>query len=353
MTSAFAARRAGHRDAATRLERAALTADTSAFPAANDLGVLLAAAGDADGAVVALRRAVGANARYALGWFNLGVVLARLGPQHVLASQGALARAFTLDPALRDRKRVPTSDDRTYRSGLDVSRPLPPAWSVASSQREAPARTAGLAALLLGIFTLSRVLTSTGSGRGLAETWLGPIERAGGRLRGRFRHPAIAFAATLAVFAWPLVHDPGGGLTAALAGGLGLLVLVALVARSRALAAGRPEQRTWAPGVILGLGAAAGGFTWAPLPVLGETASARQHWAAPVALAAVALPLVALTVWADIPLTRSLAAAALVMAASLLTPVKPIDGGAIAAAGGTAAGLAGVGLALLLALGLV
>jgi hypothetical protein len=82
-------------------------------------------------------------------------------------------------------------------------------------------------------------------------------------------------------------------------------------------------------------------------------AGARLHWAAPVALACVALPLVVMTAWLDIPLTRALAASALVMAASLLTPVKPVDGGAISAAGGAAAGLCGLGLAALLLLGLV
>jgi hypothetical protein len=70
-------------------------------------------------------------------------------------------------------------------------------------------------------------------------------------------------------------------------------------------------------------------------------------------VAVVAVPLVIATAWSDVPLTRSLAAAALIMAASLLTPVKPVDGGAIAAAGGTAAGLTGIALAVLLALGLV
>jgi cellulose synthase operon protein C len=113
------------------------------------------------------------------------------------------------------------------------------------------------------------------------------------------------------------------------------------------------RQRTWAPGVVFGLGAAVAGLLWTPLPVLGEKASPRTHWAAPAALAVVAVPLVLATVWLDVPLTRSLAAAALVMAASLLTPIKPVDGGAIAAAGGTAAGLAGIALAAVLALGLV
>ncbi len=59
-----------------------------------------------------------------------------------------------------------------------------------------------------------------------------------------------------------------------------------------------------------------------------------------------------MTAWLDIPLTRALAASALVMAASLLTPVKPVDGGALSAAGGTAAGLCGLSLAALLLLGL-
>jgi hypothetical protein len=103
----------------------------------------------------------------------------------------------------------------------------------------------------------------------------------------------------------------------------------------------------------LGLGTALAGLTWTPLPVLKDGADARTHWAGPVALALLALPLVLCTAWLDVPLTRALATAALVMAASLLTPIKPVDGGAIAAAGGTAAGLTGIGLAALLALGLV
>jgi hypothetical protein len=176
-------------------------------------------------------------------------------------------------------------------------------------------------------------------------------------LLGRLGHPAIAVLATLAVFFLPLVRSPGAGLSAALASLLGLLVLLGAVARARARALARdpqPErQRSWPPGVLFGLGAAAGGLFWAPLPVLGERAGARAHWAAPVALAFVAIPLLLLAVWTDVPLARTLAAAALIMAASALTPVKPVDGGALAAAGGTAAGLAGVGLAALLLLGLV
>lgn len=358
MTAAFAAHRAGHDHSALALNQRALWIDPTAYPAANDAGVLLARAGRDQAAVAALRRAVGANERYALGWFNLGVVLSDMGLRRLPASQGALAQAFALDPALRDRKREPTIDARTYRSGVDVSRPLPGEWTFAASQRRAPEKTVGLVATLLLAFGLARTLGSARSGRGLADTWLGRLADATARVRlpGPLRHPLVAILATLAALLWPLARDPGGGVTAAVAGALGVLVLVAVALRARAAVArraGEPGgQESWAPGVAFGVGTAAAGFTWAPLPVLRE-ASARLHWAAPVALACVALPLVVMTAWLDIPLTRTLAAAALVMAASLLTPVKPVDGGAISAAGGVAAGLTGLGLAVLLLLGLV
>jgi tetratricopeptide (TPR) repeat protein len=358
MTTAFAAERAGHHATALRLNRGALWADKTAYPAANDLGVLLARQGRDDEAVAVLRRAVGANRDYALGWFNLGVVLGGMGLRHLPASQGSLARAFALDPALRDREREPTIDARTYRTGLDVSRPLPPEWRFAATQRRAPEKTVGLAALLLVGFGLARALTATRSGRELANTWLEPLGKTAGRVRlpAALRHPAFAVAATLAVVLWPLARNPSGGASAALAGALGLLVLVAAALRARALIARRAseggEQDSWTPGVVFGLGAAAAGLTWAPLPVL-RKAGPRVHWAAPVALACIALPLVTMTAWLGIPLTRALAASALIMAASLLTPIKPVDGGAIAAAGGTAAGLTGLALAVLLVLGLV
>jgi tetratricopeptide (TPR) repeat protein len=358
-TAAAVAARTARADEAIRRSRAALAADPTTFPAANDLGVLLARAGRHEEAAAALRRAVGANERYALGWFNLGVVLSKMGPLHLPAAQGSLGRAFTLAPALRDRERVPTLDSRTYRSGLDLGRPLPPEWSFASSQRRAPAKTAGLAAILLIALGLGRALSSTKSGREIAETWLGPFLQAIARvpIPAVLRRPAIAAVATLAILLYPLARDPGGGLTAAIAGSAALALLVVVVVRVRAATARRhgdkAAQESWPPGVLFGAGTAVAGLTWTPLPVLREGAKARVHWAAPVVLAVLAIPLVVFTAWLDVPLVRAIATAALVMAASLLTPIKPVDGGAIAAAGGTAAGLTGLGLAALLALGLV
>ena len=358
-TAAAVAARGGREDDAIRRNRAALAADPTMFPAANDLGVLLARAGRYDEAVAALRRAVGANEQYALGWFNLGVVLSKMGPLHLPAAQGSLGRAFTLAPVLRDRERVPTLDSRTYRSGLDLGRPLPPKWEFAESQKQAPAKTAGLAAILLIALTLGRSLANTRSGREMAETWLGPFLRAIARvpIPGILRKPVVALVATLAILLYPLARDPGGGLTAAIAGSAALALLVVVVVQVRAATARRhgdpAAQESWPPGVVFGAGTAIAGLTWAPLPVLREGAKARVHWAAPLALALVAIPLVLFTAWLDVPLARAVATAALVMAASLLTPIKPVDGGALAAAGGTAAGLTGLGLAALIALGLV
>ena len=120
--------------------------------------------------------------------------------------------------------------------------------------------------------------------RSLAESWLAPL----GRATERFTflrvlgHPAIAIAATLLVFVAPLARDPSGGVTAAIAGVLGLCLLLAAALRGRSVAGGG-EQRTWPPALAFGLGGAAAGVSWAPLPVLGDKASPRLHWAAPAA----------------------------------------------------------------------
>lgn len=115
MTAGYAATLAGDDTAAVRLDTAALASDPGAYPAANDLGVTLLRLGRREEAVEALRRAVGARPSYALGWFNLAVA-----QPFSLASQGAYARAYALDPGLRDRPREPTVDTGIYPTGLDL-----------------------------------------------------------------------------------------------------------------------------------------------------------------------------------------------------------------------------------------
>ena len=78
-----------------------------------------------------------------------------------------------------------------------------------------------------------------------------------------------------------------------------------------------------------------------------------MHRAAPLALALLGLALTLLGAWLHVPLTRALAVVALVIAASLLTPVKPIDGGLVGSKGGAAAGLGALALAALAVAGIL
>ncbi len=359
MTAAHVEAQAGRLGEAARLNRAALEADPTTYPAANDLGVLLARMGDNEGAVRALRRAVGGNEGYALAWFNLGVVHGRMGPLHVLASQGALARAIELDEDFRGRKAEPTLDATTYRTGLDLSRPLPPEWTFAGSQSGRPAAVAGGAAILLLTLSLGRSLVSRTGGRGFADRWLEPASRALNRvpLLERLTAPALGIVAALAILAWTLVRESGGGTATALTLLAGLALLVAAVLGTRVLVARRAgadvRQATWPPGLVFGLGAGAAGFAWVPLPsVTTPEEDVRLRRAAPAAAGLIGVTLIALTAWLDVPVTRALAVAALIMAASMLTPVKPLDGAAIAKAGAAGATLAALGLGALALLGL-
>jgi cellulose synthase operon protein C len=357
MTAGFVADRAGEVETAARYDAATLTSDPGAFPAANDLGVELARLHRNDEAVTALRRAVGARPDYALGWFNLGVVYSRMGPARVLESQGALARAFELDPALRDRRRVLTIDAQTYRTGLDLSKPLPPGWSFAQLQQRTLIPSAGLLAVLVLGLGLARVAGS-GTRTELAQDWL---EAAAQRLErlplvNRLRNPWWALAVTVLVFALPVVLHARSRVVDLGALALGVLLLALVAMRARTLVAHRTGltvyNESWGPGVAFGMVTAVVA-PWAPLPVARTTDDApRVHAAAPVALALVGVVLFVESVAFQVPLTRSLAQAALIMVASTLVPVGPLDGAKLGKAG-LLAGAGVVGAAVLVVLGVV
>jgi hypothetical protein len=77
------------------------------------------------------------------------------------------------------------------------------------------------------------------------------------------------------------------------------------------------------------------------------------HLVGPVLAGVLALALLILGVWLEVPVTRSLGAAALVMAASMLTPIDPLDGAAVARTPVAAtASFAFVGAVALMAIGL-
>ncbi len=338
----------------------AVASDPSLYPAWNDLGVMLERSGRDDDAVAALRRAVAVRPGYATAWFNLGVVLERRGVASALAAQGALGRAFRLDPDLAERKRELVTDERLYFTNLDLSKALPPEWDFASSQQTSPLPATGVALLLL----LGLQGARAAGGRGLpggASKWLEAARDLVARLPralSSFASAAVAVAATLAVFLWPAFKGDDGAVGLALLA-IGLIALVTMVMRARVLAARRLgvtlRQRGWRPALAVAFAGALAGVPWAPLPVAEpDRPEPRLHLVGPVVAAASGLVLLILGAWLEIPVTRSLGIAAIVMAASMLTPVKPLDGARMqGAAGGLTAGLALGGTALLVALGLL
>ncbi len=339
-TLATADQQLGRRTAAVADNRAALARDPTEFPVANNLGVLLLQQGRPGPAADALRRAVGANRDYAPGWFNLAIALRRLGPGHVLSAEGSLARADMLDSTLASRRPRPFFDNALYASHLDLSKPLPPKWTFAASQSHAPAAAAGLSAILVAMIGLARSLAGRTAKSGV-EKWLGLVDDVAERIpwANVLRAPALAVVATAAYLLWPARSGPGDSWSSELVFAIGVLILIAVVVRVRQIAAARSQvaitQETWLPGVGFGLVVTLLGLSWAPLPVARSRASGDEspsvHWAGPTVIAILALTLLLLATWLGVPVARSLGSAALLMAASMLTPVKPLDGATVRA----------------------
>jgi tetratricopeptide (TPR) repeat protein len=359
LTEAFAWQRLGRADAAIASYRRAVAAEPQLPEAWNDLGVTLAEAGRRAEAVEAFRRAVGVKPDYAFAWFNLGVGLEHGAPHDALAAQGAFARAIRADADLRTRRHDYVAADGPYITTLDLSKPLPPRWDLAEAEHRTPVIAVGLAlALLLGL-RAGRSLASSGLGAD-AHRWLELVRDLLAKAPQplRFTSAAAAVVVTLAVFSWSLLRSEGATVTTVMLQLAGLGTLIAIVMRARVLAARRAgvelRQRGWTPGMAVGAGAAAFGLAWAPLPVAQPSkSSSTVHWIGPVLAGCTALVLLVLGALTDVPLTTSLGAGGLVMAASMLVPIEPLDGGFIGkSTAGVTANLALLGGALFVLLGL-
>ena len=357
MTAGFIADRVGRVAEAAHYDREALASDPGIFPAANDLGVELTREHQDGAAVTALRQAVGASPGYALGWFNLGVLEAKLAPSGQLASQGAFAVADALNPALKDRRPDMTIDASVYRTALDLSKPLPPQWSFSQLQRPAPAVAAGLLAIFGLGFGLARASAKGGNTSASQVLQIAERFESAPGLK-RFRHPGWALAATAATFMLAALRR-GSGLTEIVASGIGALILAAAAMSARAALARRRgltiAQNSWPPGLVLGLVTGAFGFPWAPLPVVGTDTDEDDpglHLVAPCLLAGVSLLLFVESAWLHTPVTQTWAVVALIMSASTLLPIGPLDGAHVGKAG-IVAGAGVVGGALLVGLGLI
>src|SRR5699024_7560729 len=80
--------------------------------------------------------------------------------------------------------------------------------------------------------------------------------------------------------------------------------------------------------------------------------AALIHAAAPITLGVLALVLFLQVAWSGVPLTRAWAVAALIMTASTMLPIEPLDGAWLGKLGGIA-GISVLAGALLLLLGVV
>ena len=132
--------------------------------------------------------------------------------------------------------------------------------------------------------------------------------------------------------------------------------MTALAMRVRSIAAQQERlsitQRAWPPWLPISLIGGVAGMPWAALPTVNapDRSSSRIYRVAPLALGLIAATLFLESVWLGVPLTRELAVAALVMVASLLPPVEPLDGGYLKA---TSATFGVLGASLLVILGVL
>ncbi len=333
----------------------------SQFSAWNDLGYVEDRLGHRGAAVTDFRRAIGVSSTYGLGWFNLGVALEQQGLLHALGAQGAFGRAIAAEPSLRNRSHRLSLDNNVYLTDLDLSKPLPPNWSFTTTQKRPLVGSLGLVLALIAALQLGRAL-ATGQGIGSkAAEWLLQAARALLRhLPGRdaLAPARLAVAACLLVFLLPLLRAGNVNPVEVVLLLLGVAAIVATIWRARVLVARREgialRQEGWSPAIVFSLGAAALGFAWAPLPVAStDTDAPSVHWIGPIVSTALACALLIPSVLLEVPIARTLAGTALVMAASMLIPVKPLDGGVVTQGkAGTGASLALLGGGLFLLLGL-
>ncbi len=205
----FVQRRAGLPVAAEQSYREALRLDPRLGLALLDLGTLLAQDGRRDAeAGDLLRRGLARQPDSAPGWHSLGVVLARGGLRDQLQSQAAFARAAREDRSFRGRDRTLVYDEKVYVTRLDLSQPLPAAWSYTAEQRRLPA-TALLGAAVLGLFGYYRGKV-TGRVVGTVEDRAKQALETSRRLP-RQLVPAVGVVATLAVLLQPVLGGPAAG----------------------------------------------------------------------------------------------------------------------------------------------
>jgi tetratricopeptide (TPR) repeat protein len=331
---AYVETKLGHPAAAIRSYRASL-ADGPVLPwAANNLGVLLADEGHLSRAAEEFRRAVAADAEYTTGEFNLGLALDRMGPAHVLEAQGELAAAARRDPELRERDHELVTDDETYITTLDLSKPLPPNWQLTTSEQRAPITVATVVFALLLFRVFRAFVEDKASEKATEGTLRAFTKRVSGRADGLGRRvpAAFALAAVVAVFVYPLARSSGATRGEFLLLGSGVAVATFAFMRLRSAIARRSAVGTrhspCLPAVVVGGAAALVGVGFAPMPATRSDEPIPHHarWWGTGLLGALTVILLLVGRFTAVPFATQLGVVCLVMTSSALVPVEPYDG---------------------------
>lgn len=329
-TLAFAHHMAGHPAEAAETYAAAITVDETTYTSANNLAVLLAESGDQAGATRLLEQALAVAPEYAVAWHNLGVTQARGNLRDVLASQASLGEAGRLDNNFRGAELKFVTDEEIRDSGLDISKPLSPDWTVSASSSSIPNRFTWSMLALIAI----RIAWALGLDH------LG--ERAAELVAARrTQHPiknerAIQLAVVVAMLSSLFILLWSGRMLAASWGGVALLccisgALIGLPWAARRLAARSTllQQSGWIPGVALGFVAAPFGLTLVPFPGLRDEQQPPARavvYAATVAIGATVVLFLSLAAVTAVPAARTTAMLALALLGSILLPFPPFDG---------------------------
>jgi|GEM_PF-5430099 len=334
-TLAFAFHLGGDAKQAATAYAAAIDQDTTSYVSANNLAVILADAGKTTAARKLLEGAVRSAPDYAPAWHNLGVLETRSWrPATFLDGQGAMGRAARLDRSLRGEHGLKV-DDEVYDSGLDIGAPLRADWSYATTAA-AGARPITLTMIVLLLVRVARVLGFDRVGSWISERVVASspnASRAGGWFWRRLRVRWGVAASVLVLGGGALWVRPHLS-TVLFLGALAGLVVVPLLARM-AVARRRGEtvrHYTWTPALGVAAVGSPIGLSFAPFPSLDDTArtpSRAVRWIAPALLGTACAVLVAGALITAVPLCRDLAAAGTVMAASVMTPVPPMDGASL------------------------
>ncbi|MEZ5097194.1 MAG: tetratricopeptide repeat protein [Nocardioides sp.] len=308
--------------------------DATAFQTLNNLGVGFAGQGDRRRAEEMFAQAVAAKSDYALGWFNLGVVLADgATPRDVLRSQAALARAVRLDSGLRAAPMVTRTDHSAVVTGLDVSRAVPAVWTI-GSQARSPVAGLSWALLLVALIRLAwslgvdQVAGATIARALVTRTWRGGPLRRAWALSNRMLSLGWGVLASGVVAAWPFLTAGSGGLLTSAFMLLAVGSVAWLFAGTRWASARSPQRRGWVPSILVGALTALVGYAFVPVPVdPNEDLRRSARWAGPTLLAALASISLVVARITGFPLVRVVGVSSLAMLMTALFPLKPFDGG--------------------------